>query len=96
LLEHPPKNDVQRTLAVGYFLEDQAGMASFNKADLEKGYRDAKESLPSNVNANVNVCIKNGHVMEADDKKDKMTAWVLTRRGEEFVVGGFSKAARDK
>jgi len=91
LLEHSPATDVQRTLAVGYFLEKHADMASFNKTDLEKGYRDARESPPSNVNVNVNMCIKHGHMMEADEKKANKTAWVLTRRGEEFVLGGFPK-----
>ena len=44
LLKYPPPTDVQRTLAVGYFLETHAGVASFTKADLAKGYRDAKET----------------------------------------------------
>ncbi len=39
LLNHPPTNDVQRTLAVGYYLESQEGMGSFTRADLERGYR---------------------------------------------------------
>jgi hypothetical protein len=53
LLESPPTTDVKRTLAVGYFLETHSGMASFTKADLEKGYSDAKEPTPSNISMNI-------------------------------------------
>src|ERR1700733_5223630 len=69
LLESPPTTDIQRTLAVGYFLETHAGMASFTKADLEKGYSDAKEPTPSNIGVNIKHCIKQGHMMEADERR---------------------------
>jgi hypothetical protein len=58
LLEHPPTTDIQRTLAVGYFLETHGGMTSFTKAELEKGYRDAKEPMPSNIGVNIKHCIR--------------------------------------
>jgi len=91
LLEHPPTTDIQRTLAVGYFLETHAGMASFTRADLEKGYRDAKEPMPSNIGVNIKHCIKNGHMMEAEQKKNNKTAYLITRRGEQFVPAGYKK-----
>jgi hypothetical protein len=91
LLEHPPTTDIQRTLAVGYFLETHAGMASFTKADLEKGYRDAKEPMPSNMSVNITHCIKHGHMMEAQEKKNNKTAYVITRGGEQFVAAGYKK-----
>jgi hypothetical protein len=98
LLEHPPTTDIQRTLAVGYFLETHAGMASFTKAELEKGYQDAKEPTPSNIGVNIKHCIKNGHLMEADGKKNNKTAYVVTRSGEQFVTAGYKKpvAAPDR
>src|SRR4051794_29263369 len=70
LLKHPPANDVQRTLAVGHYLETQEGMSSFTRADLENGYRDAKHSLPSNMSMNIQHCIRAGNMMEAKEKKD--------------------------
>jgi hypothetical protein len=91
LLEKPPPTDIQRTLAIGYFLETHAGMTSFTKADLEKGYSDAKEPKPSNISVNITRCIKAGHMMEADEKKNNKTAYVVTRSGEEFVLAGFAK-----
>jgi hypothetical protein len=91
LLERPPTTDIQRTLAVGYFIETHAGMASFTKADLEKGYRDAKEPVPSNIGVNIKHCIKNGHMMEAEEKKNNKAAYIITRRGEQFVAAGYKK-----
>lgn len=93
LLESPPTTDIQRTLAVGYFLETHAGMTSFIKADLEKGYSDAKEPTPSNISVNIKHCIKQGHMMEAEEKKDNKTAYVVTRSGEQFVMAGYKKSA---
>jgi hypothetical protein len=92
ILERPPTTDIQRTLAIGYFLEVHSGMASFTKGDLEKGYRDAKEPTPSNIGVNIKHCIKNGHMMEAEDRKNNKTAYVITRSGEQFVAAGFKKS----
>jgi hypothetical protein len=91
LIERDPSDDVQKTLAIGYFLETHQGILSFNKKDLEKGFRAAKESLPLNINDKVNMCIRNGHMMDAEEKKDNMKAWVITRAGEQYLMNGFSK-----
>jgi hypothetical protein len=96
LLESPPTTDIQRTLAVGYFLETHAGMVSFTKADLEKGYNDAKEPTPSNISVNIKHCIKQGHMMEAEKQKDNKTAYVITRSGEQFMMAGYKKPASSK
>jgi len=96
LLESPPTTDIQRTLAVGYFLETHAGMASFTKVDIEKGYSDAKESTPSNMSVNIKHCIKQGHMMETEEKKNNKTAYVVTRSGEQFVTGRCKKSAGGK
>lgn len=85
LIEKVPKGSVDMTLAIGYFLETYEGISPFNKADLDKGFRNAKEALPQNVNDKVNLCIKKGYLMEAEEKKDSMKAWVLTRSGEQYV-----------
>jgi hypothetical protein len=91
LLEHPPTTDVQRTLALGYYLETREGMSSFTGADLERGYRDAKQSLPSNMSMNINQCIKAGNMMKAKEKKDNKSAYVVTSTGEHFVENGYKK-----
>ena len=93
LLERAASDDVQKTLAIGHYLETQEGMTSFNKTDLEKGFRAAKESVPTNINDKVNMSIKNGHMMEAAAKKDNIKAWVLTSSGEKYLQNGFKKAS---
>jgi hypothetical protein len=96
LLQNPPSTDIQRTLAIGHFLETHAGMASFTKSELEKGYSDAREPTPSNISVNIKHCIKQGHMMEADEKKNNKPAYVVTRRGEEFMLAGYKKSAGGK
>lgn len=91
LIECAPTNGVQTTLAVAYYIEKYDGATPFNAADLEKGFRAAKEPVPTNINDKANMCIKNGHLMEAEGKKDNMKAWVVTRSGEQVVEKGFAK-----
>jgi len=78
-------DDVKRTLAVGYFLENIEKIGPFNSEDLKIGFRLAKIQLPSNINDKINMNIKNGHIMSAAEKKDSKKAWVLTATGENFV-----------
>jgi hypothetical protein len=96
LLERAASDDVQKTLAIGYFLETQEGMSSFNKTDLEKGFRAAKETVPANINDKVNMSIKNGHMMDAAEKKNSLKAWNLTSSGEKYLQNGFKKALSKK
>ena len=96
LLESSPTTDIQRTLAIGYFLETHASMSSFTRVDLEKGYGDAKEPTPSNIGVNIKHCIKQGHMMEVEEKKNNKTAYVVTRSGEQFVLAGYKKSAGGK
>ena len=78
--------DVERTLAIGYFLEKHKNLNSFNKRDLEDTYAEAKESRPKNINDKVNLNIKSGHMMEAGEKKDSIKAWTLTTTGEQVIL----------
>jgi hypothetical protein len=78
-------NDVVRTLAIAYFLENYEGAEAFNVTDVKKAYRAARVKLPSNVNDKINMNINNGHIMEAEKKKESKKAWVLTATGEKYV-----------
>jgi len=90
-----PKTDMQKTLAVGYYLEKYVRVSSFNVQDLEEAFRAAKEPLPSNTHAFVGQNIKNGHMMESKEKKDKKKAYVLTNSGEEFVENDFNRRQKE-
>lgn len=96
LLKHPPTTDIQRTLAIGHYLEIHEGVSSFTKADLERGYREAKHSLPSNMGVNIKHCIKAGNMMETKEKKDNKTAYVVTSTGEQFVESGYKNPSAKK
>jgi hypothetical protein len=89
ILSKTPINDVQKTLAIGYYLEKHEGLSSFNKKDLESGFGNAKERSPENINDKVNQNIKKGFMMEAKGGKDNFTAWALTNSGEKYVENGF-------
>jgi len=91
LLSKNPKDDVQKTLAIGYYLEKYDGLTSFNTKDLKEGFRVAKEKIPKNINYKVIRIIQQGYMMEAKEKKDNLKAWNLTNSGERFVENGFKK-----
>jgi hypothetical protein len=86
-----PQTDVHKVLAIGYYLEKCEEMSLFNVNDIKNGLRAGKESIPSNTQAFINQNIKNGHIMECPEKKDKKKAYVLTNSGEEFVENGFNR-----
>ncbi|HHT9133412.1 MAG TPA: hypothetical protein ACFYD2_00785 [Candidatus Avalokitesvara rifleensis] len=80
-----PKNDVDRTLAAGYFLEKFRNVENFTAADVAHIIRsDAKTPPPKNPNDAVNKNIRKGSMMSAGDKDGKM-AFVLTSDGEEAI-----------
>jgi len=89
VLDKKPKSAVQKTLAIGYYLEKYENMPSFNVKDLEKGFREAKEIVPPNINDKVNQNIMKGHIMELKEKKEGLKSWNLTNTGERFVENDF-------
>ena len=91
ILSKKPKGDVQKTLAIGYFLEKYERLTSFNIKDLEEQFMAAKEPVPINTNVDVDRNIARGHMMKAKEKKDNKIAWVLTNSGETFVESGFKE-----
>ena len=91
IISSKPSGDVQKTLAIGYYLEKYEKMVSFNVDDISKHFQLAKESTPQNINDKINMNIKKGHLMEADSKKDNKKAWVVTNTGEQFLDNGFKE-----
>ncbi len=90
IISKAPSNGILMTLTVGYFLENHGNVSPFTAADLEAGFRSAREAVPPNVNDKANNCVKRGYFMEAKEKKDNLKAWVLTSTGERLVEEGFS------
>lgn len=92
ILIKEPSDDTKKTLAIGYFLENFEGLASFNIRDLEEGFRRAMERVPLNINDKVNGNIRKGYMMAAPELKDGLTAWTLTNTGTRLVEGDFQVA----
>lgn len=91
LLSKKPKSGVQKTLVIGYYLEKYEGYSSFNAADLEEGFRFAKETVPNNINLCIIRNVQKGHLAEAKEEKNNFKAWYLTNTGEIFVESNFVK-----
>lgn len=91
ILSKKPKNDVQKTLAVGYYLEKYENFSHFNVKDLERGFIAAREKVPKNIGDKVQLNIKKGHMMEFKEKKDNLKTWILTNSGEKYIKSDFKK-----
>lgn len=89
LIEKAPSKDFQKTLVICHYLEKYKDMNIFNAQDIDEGYREAKETVPANVNYQVIQNIKKGYIMEAKEKKDNLKAWSLTNTGEKIIEDGF-------
>ncbi len=85
LIRANASSDVIKTLLIAYYLEKYEGVTSFNKSDLENGFRQAKERIPANINTTVARNIAKGLIMEVHERKDNLTAWQLTNTGEKAV-----------
>lgn len=85
--------DVQKTLAVGYYLEKYEGLISFNAKDLESAFQRLKVPKSKTINFNYKAIknIQQGYMTETKEKKDKQKAWIVTKPGEEYVERGFQK-----
>src|SRR3989339_1525049 len=77
LLTKKLDDDVKRTLAIAYFIENMENTKPFNTDDLKKAFRLAKIQLPSNINDKINMNIRAGRIMEAEEKKESKKAWEL-------------------
>lgn len=84
-----PSGDVQKTLVIAYYLEQHENAGSFNVDDIKSHFRLARQPLPQNVNDKININIKKGYIMDAEEKKDSKKAWIVTNSGLKIVEVGF-------
>jgi len=85
LINKKPKNDVDMTLCICYYLETYENINIFNKKDIEREFMKAKQKIPENINYKIYRNIKNGHLMEINEKKDNLKTWTLTNSGIKYV-----------
>lgn len=89
ILSKHPKDEIQKTLLICYYIESNMNIPFFNVKDIESGFRQAKEKLPRNINYNVFMNIKKGYLMESNEKKDNLKSWSLTNSGIRFLEADF-------
>jgi len=89
ILSKNPESEMEKTLAIGYYLEKYGSFTIFNAEDLVEGFRRAKEKILGNINYQVIRSIQRGYMTEAQEKKDKRKAWYLTNSGVEHVENDF-------
>lgn len=88
LIEKKPRNDVERVLVMGYFLEKYQSYTSFNSDDIKDAFVKAKEPIPQNIHDKLYLNCKKGHMTEYPEDKDNKKAYHLTVSGEKVVDGG--------
>ncbi len=74
-----------RTLALGYYVEQLSGQGYFSADDIKTAYRSAKQPGPKNINDTINKNIIKGFMMESGLADQPVKTWVLTASGEEYV-----------
>jgi hypothetical protein len=90
LLEKNPEDELQKVLAIAYYLEKYEGYQVYNVKDIDNQYRSAKEKPPLNLSDKLQKNVKKGYLMEAKEKKDGLKAYTLTNKGLKFVEANFS------
>lgn len=92
IMSKMPKDDVQKTLVIGYYLEKYEGITNFSSNDLKNAFMAAKEPV-HNVNLTCIRNIKKGFMMESTEKKEKLKTWNLTNSGDRFVENNLPEAS---
>jgi hypothetical protein len=61
------------------------GRGSSTRAEILEAYATARFRRPTNLSDVIARCIRKGHVIEAQEKKDGQKAWQITVTGEKYV-----------
>lgn len=89
--EKNPMDDLQKTLCIGFFLEQNEGIEPFTSKDIEGGFRKARLTVPQNVADKINQCIKKGWIAEDKEIKDGKKTFYITISGQNKISEGFRK-----
>lgn len=82
-----PKSHGDKILTFGYFLEKNRGYSAFNLNDIEACYKDARIPKTKNFPQYIAQLIRDGYLVDAEEKKDNKKAWELTAGGLKYVEG---------
>lgn len=82
-----PKSHGDKILVFGYFLEKFRECSPFNLNDIEICYKEARLPKTKNFRPYITQLIRDGYLMDAEEKKDSKKSWVLTDSGLKYVEG---------
>jgi hypothetical protein len=94
VLSKKPSGNPQIGLCVLYYLEYYENKESFNVADLEAGFRRAKEKVPSNVSDVLQKIAKKGFIDQTKSSAKGKNEWTLTNSGVKEVEDGFKGGSK--
>jgi hypothetical protein len=80
-----PQKHTDVTAVYAFWLFRVEGMKSFSAKDIVSCYEKTRRTKPSNANMIINQNVATHLFAEAPEKKDGYKAWVITRKGEEYV-----------
>lgn len=84
-LKGDPSKHTDAIAVFAYWLYKVEKMSSFNVQDMLGCYDKTRKVKPSNVNQIINQNVASHLFADASEKKDNLKAWVITRKGEEYV-----------
>jgi hypothetical protein len=84
-LKGDPSRHTDSIAVFAYWLFKVEKMTSFNVQDILGCYDRTRKAKPSNVNQIINQNVTSHLFADAPEKKDNLKAWVITRKGEEYV-----------
>jgi hypothetical protein len=92
ILQKQPKSEPHTALAIAYYLEKYRQISQFTISDLEEGFKNAKEPIPSNLSDAVYKNAKRGLFMELKGKKEGKKIYTITNTGERLVENNFKES----
>ncbi len=84
-LKGNPNKHTDSVAVFAYWLFHVDKMPTFNVQDILNCYDKTRKVKPSNVNQIINQNVASHLFADAPEKKDGLKAWVITRKGEEYV-----------
>lgn len=79
-----PNSYNETALAVGYHLDQHQGQDHFTRADIEDGFRTARQSLPANMSDTLAACEDNDWMMR-DGEDGQSQLRMVTSDGLDYV-----------
>ncbi len=84
-LKKQPKNDIEKTICVVYFLEMVKGETDgLTTSEVRNGIQQAREKVPTNVSQDLIFCTEKGWIDLLRKEKGK-AYWTITNTGIDFV-----------